>query len=571
MFVSIMASSERQIFTDSHAKSILTTMNNLRKSGMLCDVMLKVEGQDFPVHRIVLAACSDYFCAMFTNEMCEAKKSIVELLDIPASVIEVLLDFVYTETVNVSVENVQELLPAACLLQLNGVKQACSEFLEKQLDPSNCLGIRIFAENHSCETLQQAAELFTFKYFEDVIRHEEFRSLSLKDVDFLVNSDEIQVSSEESVFEAIISWVKHCPSNRNEFLPHLLNFIKLPLLSAKYITDVIDEEPLIRLSLACRDLVDTAKKYHLRPDLRPIMQGNSTRPRTGCNDVLVVLGGFGNQQMPIDNVEKYDPKTSEWHPLPRILRKRRYVAAASVKNKIYVIGGYDGTSRLNSVDCLDASENDPNWFPVAPMHHRRGLAGACNYQDFIYVCGGFDGTIRHTSMERYDPNIDQWSLMGSMSIGREGAGLVMANDMLYCIGGYDGMNLLNSVEKYDLTCDHWTMIAAMVTKRSGAGVAVLHDTIFVCGGYDGANHLASVESYNVCTGHWSSINNMNVPRCYVGACLLKGKLYVVAGYDGNTLLSSIEMYDQRSETWQLLESSMSAQRCDAGLTVLRKR
>lgn len=62
-------SSDRQIFTDSHAKSILTTMNNLRKENMLCDVMLKVEGQEFPVHRIVLAACSDYFCAMFTNQV----------------------------------------------------------------------------------------------------------------------------------------------------------------------------------------------------------------------------------------------------------------------------------------------------------------------------------------------------------------------------------------------------------------------------------------------------------------------------------------------------------------------
>ena len=42
-------------------------------------------------------------------------------------------------------------------------------------------------------------------------------------------------------------------------------------------------------------------------------------------------------------------------------------------------------------------------------------------------------------------------------------------------------------------------------------------------------------------------------------------------YDGNTLLSSIEMYDQQTETWQLLESNMSAQRCDAGLTVVRQR
>ena len=58
---------ERQIFTDSHAKSILTTMNNLRKTNTLCDVMLKVSSESFPAHRIVLAACSDYFRAMFTN------------------------------------------------------------------------------------------------------------------------------------------------------------------------------------------------------------------------------------------------------------------------------------------------------------------------------------------------------------------------------------------------------------------------------------------------------------------------------------------------------------------------
>ena len=52
--------------------------------------------------------------------MCEMEKSVVELHDVSASIMEVLLDFVYTETVNVSVENVQELLPAACLLQLTG-------------------------------------------------------------------------------------------------------------------------------------------------------------------------------------------------------------------------------------------------------------------------------------------------------------------------------------------------------------------------------------------------------------------------------------------------------------------
>lgn len=59
----------KDIMTNSHAKSILNAMNSLRKSNTLCDVTLRVEQKDFPAHRIVLAACSDYFCAMFTSEV----------------------------------------------------------------------------------------------------------------------------------------------------------------------------------------------------------------------------------------------------------------------------------------------------------------------------------------------------------------------------------------------------------------------------------------------------------------------------------------------------------------------
>lgn len=53
-------------------------------------------------------------------KMSEKGQSVIELHEVPAGIMDVLLDFVYTETVNVGVENVQELLPAACLLQLTG-------------------------------------------------------------------------------------------------------------------------------------------------------------------------------------------------------------------------------------------------------------------------------------------------------------------------------------------------------------------------------------------------------------------------------------------------------------------
>ena len=44
-------------------------MNKLRKAEQLCDVTLKVDQTLFPAHRLVLAAVSDYFAAMFTGEV----------------------------------------------------------------------------------------------------------------------------------------------------------------------------------------------------------------------------------------------------------------------------------------------------------------------------------------------------------------------------------------------------------------------------------------------------------------------------------------------------------------------
>ncbi|XP_070558637.1 kelch-like protein 12 [Ptychodera flava] len=562
-------SPQKNIFSNSHAKEILTTMNNLRKSGTLCDVILSVDKVDFPVHRIVLAACSDYFCAMFTNEMSEKQKSSIELQGLNADTMEVLLDFVYTETVNVTVENVQELLPAACLLQLKGVKRACSEFLENQLDPTNCLGIKKFAETHTCEDLLKAAETFSYKHFSEVVKQEEFMGLSKEEIQKLTQSDDVQITTEEPVFEAVLSWVKYDVDSRKEFLPELLAYVRLPLLSPKYITDTVDTEPLIKGSLACRDLVDEAKRFHLRPECRTEMQGPRTNPRTGSDERLVVVGGFGTQQSPVANVEEFDPKTQSWRFLHNLSKKRRYVAAASLGNKLYIIGGFDGMSRLNTVEFLDYNNEDEGWNSVAPMNVRRGLAGVTILGDMIYVAGGFDGIIRHRSLERYDPHIDEWSVLSEMDTGREGAGLIVANGMLYCIGGYDGVNILKTVEKYDPATNQWSNASSMGTRRSGAGVALLNDVIYVVGGYDGTSHLSTVECYNPRTDSWSPVTSMTMPRCYVGAAVMKGKLYAVAGYDGNSLLSSVECYDAMTDAWELVPSMM-IQRCDAGVTIMRK-
>jgi kelch-like protein 12 len=63
-------------------------------------------------------------------------------------------------------------------------------------------------------------------------------------------------------------------------------------------------------------MLDEAKKFYLRPDCRAEMSGLRFQMRTGKDEYLVMLGGFGFQQKPLDVVEKYCPRTNTWTSLP---------------------------------------------------------------------------------------------------------------------------------------------------------------------------------------------------------------------------------------------------------------
>lgn len=61
-------------------RRMFNNFNRLRKSYNLCDVILKCEGEKFYAHRIILSSCSDYFYAMFTNEVIKVGSFILQIL-----------------------------------------------------------------------------------------------------------------------------------------------------------------------------------------------------------------------------------------------------------------------------------------------------------------------------------------------------------------------------------------------------------------------------------------------------------------------------------------------------------
>ena len=63
----------------THSEILLSKCGQFRAQGEFVDLYLKVGDELFPAHRIVLAAISDYFHAMFTYGMKESNQEVIEL------------------------------------------------------------------------------------------------------------------------------------------------------------------------------------------------------------------------------------------------------------------------------------------------------------------------------------------------------------------------------------------------------------------------------------------------------------------------------------------------------------
>nr|XP_019831705.1 PREDICTED: kelch-like protein 17 isoform X1 [Bos indicus] len=602
-----------------HYHDAFVAMSRMRQRGLLCDIVLHVAAKEIRAHKVVLASCSPYFHAMFTNEMSESRQTHVTLHDIDPQALDQLVQFAYTAEIVVGEGNVQvwrpqphdpcchgasasaypmplassvvwpllqsshlflcpcspgplshlasqTLLPAASLLQLNGVRDACCKFLLSQLDPSNCLGIRGFADTHSCGDLLKAAHRYVLQHFVDVAKTEEFMLLPLKQVLELVSSDSLNVPSEEDVYRAVLSWVKHDVDARRQHVPRLMKCVRLPLLSRDFLLGHVDAESLVRHHPDCKDLLIEALKFHLLPEQRGVLGTSRTRPRRceGAGPVLFAVGG-GSLFAIHGDCEAYDTRTDRWHVVASMSTRRARVGVAAVGNRLYAVGGYDGTSDLATVESYDPVTN--TWQPEVSMGTRRSCLGVAALHGLLYAAGGYDGASCLNSAERYDPLTGTWTSIAAMSTRRRYVRVAMLDGNLYAVGGYDSSSHLATVEKYEPQVNSWTPVASMLSRRSSAGVAVLEGALYVAGGNDGTSCLNSVERYSPKAGAWESVAPMNIRRSTHDLVAMDGWLYAVGGNDGSSSLNSIEKYNPRTNKW-VAASCMFTRRSSVGVAVL---
>lgn len=259
-------------------------------------------------------------------------------------------------------------------------------------------------------------------------------------------------------------------------------------------------------------------------------------------DKVYVAGGF--EKPGLGNVlnlaitaslEEYDPSKDRWTakaPMPVGLH---HVGIGVAGGRLYVIGGYrqSGLSVWHPVATVYAYDPDTDtWAERAPMPTARGALSVTEHEGKLYAIGGYDGTANSAAVEVYDPVRNLWTSRAPLPTPRDHLATATLSGKVYAIGGRvdgDYRRNLSVTEVYDPVADRWKRAADLPTARSGITASVVGGRIYVFGGEGGRGTFRDNEAYDPARDAWRAMAPMPTGRHGLGSAVVQGHIYVLSG------------------------------------------
>ena len=533
---------------EDYKDELLHQLNELRETSALCDTTIRAEGQDFAAHKCVLSAASAYFRALFSSQMKEAKNNMVELLEAKSTTVSDVLQFIYTGKASINFSNAQDLAMISDYLIIPSLKTRASDFLEGSIDASNCLALESFASQYNCESLKKAAVAYKCENFIAVTKSKDFRTCDVEKVKELICLDEINVSEEEEVYQAVIAWIKHDLPSREFLLLELLKCVRLFSASKYSLRRILDGE-LVSRNLACTRLVINAVDSFLFPDR---LQDMSLKPRLSLDkyeQVVVLTGGFNDEGLNLDT-DCFVPSTKTWLSLPMSPYSCTEGGAAAVCGGILYIMGAPKSFSVST--CCQFNPKHNRWSSYDIAFDETGYSVTC-YNEELYVIGGVGSW---NDVKIYNPVLDEWRTAASVGTGRACHSAVVLQEHIYVIAGYDHEVCLDSVECYNPLTDNWRRISSISKARMCAAVATVREKIIVVGGFHDLTRTIepSCEIFDPITNQWSLVPSPGFPRADCSAVSINDIVYLFGGENGTDFLKEVECFDIQKNEWYEIEA-----------------
>ena len=152
-------------------------MAKMLTNQILTDVILNVKDKEFKAHKVVLAAASPVFEAMFKEGTKEHRDNYVNIEDIDGDVFDVFIRFIYSGQVDHLDEMISDLLAAADKYDVQPLREICMRHMAKNISVENAVDVLALAGRYDVEPIKIQAKKFITNNIANVVETKSWNSL----------------------------------------------------------------------------------------------------------------------------------------------------------------------------------------------------------------------------------------------------------------------------------------------------------------------------------------------------------------------------------------------------------
>lgn len=407
-------------------------------------IAIVMDDKIYEVNKKKLIEKSDYFRALYSSGMRESTEDSVQLQGLSVPGLELVLEFINTSKVQVVNETLEDLIETASFLQVTSILK----LLTSEIRQDNCVELYSLSEVYGTHDLRNACLKYMSCYYHPMLRRPEFSSLP----------------------SAVRELVKEMRMRGTATLVAIGDFTCLSL-------DVPDQdEPWSMLRYG-----EMEQRWKpLANNLPSVMINVRGYGSAVLDNYLFIVGGYRMTSQEISAVHCYNPCRNEWNQVAPLNQKRSNFKLLAVQGKIYAVGGQS----LGTVECY-SPEHDW-WMCVSSMPDPLAEFSACECQGMIYVMGGYTARDRNTSVLRYCPTSDTWTVFRSCSAHIRKQQMLSVEDTIFLVGGYthelefgqrrpSQTEDVLTVQSYNVTTGEWIQLKENTSKSGLNLTCTLHN------------------------------------------------------------------------------------------------
>ena len=238
---------------------------------------------------------------------------------------------------------------------------------------------------------------------------------------------------------------------------------------------------------------------------------------------LWVIGGYDSSSRSSTDVLRFD---GAWHHEAALPLGLDHPSAATLGGALYVAGGFSGGPASRRVFRLSGPA--ASWQEVAPLSHPRGALALVPLGTRLYAIGGNDGRGEVAPAEEYDPQTNRWRDLPALPHPRNHvAGF--ASQGQACVAGGRSPNV-ELVTCWDPGANRWREGPRLPVPTSGAGGGVAGQEPVVAGGEDPGAGTLVTQLARLRGGAWQE-GAMREPRHGLQLAAYRGRLWACGGGD----------------------------------------